>query len=301
VNPFLQPTLLSGVICLFLENSFGTCFGLSVCMDLIRQYKSKLVFFSALVATISGCEHLGSDLTAPSTPQGLSTQPGDNYVELFWNNNPEPDLAGYNVYVGTVPEGRFDLIGTVGMAYFHDTGATNGLGYYYAVTAFDHSGNESALTPSLAYEVPRPDGVGAVLHDSWRFPESSAFDLSSASVIPFDDLYSDMYFENVAGIPYMVVRYDDTDIQDAGFTTSLMEVGAAPTSGWSPTHDVQLVEGHTYIVWTWDDHYAKFRVTDISPDHLIFDWAYQLQASNTMLKQAGARPRERAARVVRER
>ena len=79
--------------------------------------------------------------------------------------------------------------------------------------------------------------------------------------------------------------YTDTDIQDMGLTSSIVDVSTAPASGWSATHDVVLAVGHTYVVWTHDDHYAKFRVSTLSPNRVVFDWAYQLQQSNPMLKR----------------
>ena len=52
------------------------------------------------------------------------------------------------------------------------------------------------------------------------------------------------------------------------------------------THDAGLTPGHTYVVWTWDDHFAKFRVTAMSPGRVVVDWSYQLQRSNPFLKRA---------------
>ena len=69
-----------------------------------------------------------------------------------------------------------------------------------------------------------------------------------------------------------------------GYTGSLDELGIAPPAGWSPTKDVLLIAGHTYIVKTWDDHYAKIRVLALSPAKMEFDWAYQLQEGNRYLK-----------------
>ena len=43
---------------------------------------------------------------------------------------------------------------------------------------------------------------------------------------------------------------------------------------------MELIKDHNYIVWTWDDHYAKFRVTSISNSTVSLDWAYQVAASN---------------------
>ena len=132
-----------------------------------------------------------------------------------------------------------------------------------------------------------------MLTDYRRAPMSAGYDFSTYTVNAYDDKYADMYFENYNGDFYMDVR-TDTDIQDVGYTNSLLDVRTAPLGGWSPTHDVRLYVGHTYVVWTWDDHYAKFRVTNVSPGRVVFDWAYQLQVSNPMLKRTvnkhGARP-----------
>ena len=57
------------------------------------------------------------------------------------------------------------------------------------------------------------------------------------------------------------------------------------------TGEVELIPGHVYVVWTRDDHYAKFRVVSIGPSQVTLDWAYQIAPGNQELKQgAPARP-----------
>ncbi len=46
-----------------------------------------------------------TDLTAPGAPASLSATGGDGQVALNWDDNPELDLAGYNVYRSTSPGG----------------------------------------------------------------------------------------------------------------------------------------------------------------------------------------------------
>jgi hypothetical protein len=48
------------------------------------------------------------------------------------------------------------------------------------------------------------------------------------------------------------------------------------------------------VVWTWDDHYAKFRVSSVSSGRVVFDWAYQLVPSNRLLKKTPAGERHRS-------
>ena len=241
----------------------------------------------ALVGMVGCHTHLNEpDLIPPAAPLGLATAPGDGFIEIFWQRNPEADLAGYRVYVGYSYDGRYELIGTTAGTRFVDYEARNGELYYYAVSAYDFSGNESELSPEEAYSIARPEGYDVTLRDYHVIPDVAGFDFSSYAVVPFDDLYADMYFENWNGQLYMNVR-DDTDIQDMGPTHSLLDITVAPADGWSATHDVRLGVGHTYVVWTWDDHYAKFRVTSLASGRVVLDWAYQLKAANPLLKRGG--------------
>ena len=74
-----------------------------------------------------------------------------------------------------------------------------------------------------------------------------------------------------------------TDIRDMGYLYDLDEIDWAPNSGWSPTGAEYAVAGHGYVVWTRDDHYAKFRITSIDIDGIYFDWAYQIDPGNPEL------------------
>ena len=255
-----------------------------------EDVKMKAILTLTIVVSmyLTGCHNLidHPDFTPPSPPLGLRTATGDNFIELFWNPNPEIDVAGYNVFASSTYNGRYELIGSTRTPYFLDKGARNGNTYYYAVTAYDYEGNESGLSKDIAYDIPRPEGYNVVLDDYRQAPGYAGYDFSKYAVVPYNDQYADIYFENYNGDFYMNVR-TDSDIQDMGPTSSLLDVNTAPSKGWSPTHDVRLYAGHTYVVWTWDDHYAKFRVTVVSPSRVVFDWAYQLQKSSPLLKRSG--------------
>ncbi len=248
--------------------------------------KTLLILTIAASITLGGCldgiNH--PDLTPPSPPSGLSTATGDNFIELFWKSNPEHDVAGYNVFVSSSYNGKYELIGSSETPYFLDKDAVNGNIYYYAVTAYDYEGNESELSKDVAYDIPRPEGYDVHLSDYHLYPATSGYDFSSYAVERYDDNNADMYLENYNGVMYMDVR-TDTDIQDMGPTASILDVNSAPSDGWSPTHDVQLQAGHTYVVWTWDDHFAKFRVSSLSVSRVVFDWAYQTKPSTKLLKR----------------
>lgn len=226
-----------------------------------------------------------NDNIPPMPPQNIYSITGDNWVELHWKHNTEKDLKCYNIYRSASYYGRYTLIGYTENNYFLDYTARNGNTYYYALTAVDFSGNESELSSDVIYDTPRPEGYNQAIFDFRRFPNSSGYDFSTYSVVPYDDDYCDMFFDNYNGTYYMVV-YDDTDIQDMGPTQDIYDIDQAPLSGWSTTKDVRLYVGHTYVVWTWDNHFAKFRVKYISPERVVFDWAYQLVEGNRELKSS---------------
>ncbi|HMB69817.1 MAG TPA: hypothetical protein VKU85_10915, partial [bacterium] len=51
---------------------------------------------------------------------------------------------------------------------------------------------------------------------------------------------------------------------------------------------VELIPGHTYVVWTHDSYFAKLRVVAIVekagiPSAILFDWAYQVDQGNPEL------------------
>ncbi len=90
------------------------------------------------------------DNVAPATPTGLVAQSGFGTIFLSWNENSEPDMAGYDIYesassttpvVGTTPTVR------VTATNWTRTGLGEGVTRYYWIRAFDTSGNRSAWFP----------------------------------------------------------------------------------------------------------------------------------------------------------
>ena len=85
------------------------------------------------------------------SPFPLSVQAAT--VTLAWDPNSEPDLVGYLVHYGTV-SGNYQVYMDVG----NNTQATisnlqNGGTYYFSVTAYDSSANESGYSNEVAYSV----------------------------------------------------------------------------------------------------------------------------------------------------
>jgi len=91
-------------------------------------------------------------------------------VQVTWNPNTEPDLAGYKIYYGTASGVYGDPI-DVGNVTGHVMEITpqHGATYYFALTAYDTSGNESGYSSEATCFIPdgvkpeKPTGLRAII------------------------------------------------------------------------------------------------------------------------------------------
>ncbi len=250
--------------------------------------KSALFLLATLLAAFLnfGCNDYSSqyDDVPPSKPSNVYVIAGDNRVDIDWDRNYERDVAGYNIYISN-DDYKFELIGSSEETYFVDDYARNGNIYYYAVTAYDYNGNESDLSIEELVVAPRPEGFDKVIFDYLRFPNQSGYSFAEYRTVAYDSKYADFFFENYYGVYYLDV-WEDTDIQDMGPTRDIWDISEAPQDGWSETKDEMAIVGHTYVIWTVDNHYAKIRITNITNDRIVFDWAYQSIEGVRLLKDA---------------
>lgn len=236
----------------------------------------------------AGCtvDAYAPDVIPPSMPRGIFTSAGDNVVDVYWDPVPDYDLAAYRVYVSDRYNGRYEFIGSTSWTYFPDREAANGVTYYYAVSAVDYNGNESPLSMDEAVAVARPEAYNVQLRNVRVYPEMAGFGFATGQILPYDLVATDIYYDYDSGVPYMVAY---GDIRDMGPTQDLRDVPIAPDGGWSPAREVILRRGYTYVVWTEDNNFAKFRVVEIFADRVVFDCAYQLQTGNPLLKRGSGR------------
>ena len=91
-------------------------------------------------------------------------------LQISWNANPDTDLAGYKVYQGTA-SGQYGTPVDVGNVTGHVMEITPQYGatYYFALTAYDTSGNESGYSDEASCFVPdgvkpeKPTGLRAII------------------------------------------------------------------------------------------------------------------------------------------
>jgi hypothetical protein len=242
--------------------------------------------------------------SAPAVPTGVYTITGDGQVTVVWNPVREEDIAGYGVYRNSTGlNDEYFRIATIDdpeVTTYVDA-VTNGVTYYYAVDAFDHAGHESALSYEAAFDTPRPEGFGARVHARLDDPTRSGLDFSdhgtSRFVTAWDAPDTDVFFQTVGSVLFAkgtVIGNLPNDIQDMGWTGSLDDISWAPEDGWSVApNGVEIIKDHTYVVWTYDNFFAKFRVTSITriagtPVSATFDWAYQIDPGNPELSPGWA-------------
>jgi hypothetical protein len=237
----------------------------------------------------------------PAAPRGLQSVTGDHQAFLSWLANTEARVTGYRVYSGDCVGGQgcpYDWIGSTTATTFVVSGLANGQTKYFAVSAVDAAGNESELSFDTVFDTPRPEGTGLAIASVLSDSIHAGYDFSAFAIRSYTSPLVDIFYGGSGNQALMIAPFSDTEIQDAGFASSLDAVDFAPPAGWSPTGTVELITGHCYIVWTNDNHYAKFRVTSLTSTRVVVDWAYQVAAGNTELRSRPEGGRV-APRVVR--
>jgi hypothetical protein len=198
------------------------------------------------------------------------------------------------VHRGLTDPGPYDFLAEVpaSQTYYDDTSVNNGETWYYAVTAFDRTGHESELSRETVFDTPRPEGFGLVLVELGQQPSLAGYDFSSLSNAPqqWNLSTTDIYFESVANVKYVVCARAGVDIQDYGLI-DLIAVDWAPEIGWAPSKRAEAIQGHSYIVRILDGqgdyNMAKFFVNDVNATTLTMDWAYQAVENNLELAPIG--------------
>jgi hypothetical protein len=260
-----------------------------------------LLIFFLLLIFIAGCSDDGGphavaiDTTPPTAPTGLRSTTGDDFVTLTWHSNREADLDAYNVYY-SFDDVNFYLTATTADTNYVDMDVRNGDTYFYAVSAFDIYGNESALSKESVFDTPRPTGYDVQLSNNRTDPSRSAFSFQLAispvgGVTASGDPNADFYFQVDPGNGSRWLyggntQQRDTWLIDVGTTSSLSDVDYAPNvndPGWVLNGPLPVVLNHTYVMQTEEGNFAQIRVTNLIDEYMIFDWAYQIDPYNPEL------------------
>ncbi len=206
------------------------------------------IFLLASVAMLGcGKESTISDQEAPPTPQfvprsadtalvelGIDAVPDGDYISVSWFASDAPDVAGYCLYrraedsFEAVPRDLVaDLeLGILGQASVYSYTDNSQIlftdssgGFFYWITAYDESGNESGYSEEAYYRLmPKPDlhspvVLGDTLRLSWNYTSQ-----------PFDvDYYAVRLFRLEGGVydPIWLLKYDLYNLDPVDYVGTL--------------------------------------------------------------------------------
>ncbi len=254
--------------------------------------KAQLIFLIMILSAViagAGCSttvEAGYENCCPGPPRApsyISGYSGNFEVYVSWSASISDDVDYYCVYTSMHPSGPYTLLDTTYDTWYYDTRAVNGSTYYYSITAVDLFGNESDFSVEVLEATPRPEGYELALDDAEYYPDTCGFDFSRFAITAWDNPLTDVYYVWWQGVPYLSAGSADVYIMDAGYTESLHDITVAPENGWSPYSEVEIMPGHTYLIWMYDNHFAKMRVVEVGygeAGYIIVDWVYQSQEGN---------------------
>jgi len=122
-------------------------------------------------------------MVALAIPALASTVQAFTSVTLAWDPNPEPDLAGYRVYLGTT-SGALSLARDVGLATSCTLSSlTAATTYYCALQAYNTGGLESALSGEMAFTTPS----ATALFNTWASGGGLSGSGADPAAMPFSD------------------------------------------------------------------------------------------------------------------
>jgi hypothetical protein len=136
-----------------------------VCNGPARHRHSTVLLFGALAVLMVACSNGESEpVGAASTPGGVAATPSGgtssspNTATLTWDAVTDPDLGGYRVYYGPVSGTYLQYHGkgidAGNVTTYTITGLASERRYYFAVTAFDTSNNESDFSNEVFKDIP---------------------------------------------------------------------------------------------------------------------------------------------------
>ncbi|HYV00076.1 MAG TPA: fibronectin type III domain-containing protein [Pyrinomonadaceae bacterium] len=99
------------------------------------------------------------DTFAPSAPASITVAAAPGRLSIFFPANPEPDIAGYNIYRSSdpdLPKESWNKLNPTLLTRttFQDEKVESGRRYYYYLTAVDQAGNVSPFSEVVSETVP---------------------------------------------------------------------------------------------------------------------------------------------------
>jgi len=257
------------------------------------NWKLKLIPAAITVAliTFAGCSKDDEILDPPpGAPQEVFSVTGNGVITVYWNSPYESDIKEFVILrsfeefdnykeiarLEADPNPNLDLVRN----FYEDATVSNGVTYYYAVMSVDFANQQSGLSAETVWDTPRPSDTLTLSAIEVGSPQGFNFQIQTKT----DTGLADVFLTTFSGQLFLTARLDSTDIQDMGYTENFDVISISPDRGWSAFTNVEVIEGHTYVIWTDDNHFAKMRARIVGATSVFFDWGYQEDTGNPQLK-----------------
>jgi hypothetical protein len=126
------------------------------------------------------------DTAPPATPSGLTVTVQSDGEHLHWNDNTEPDLAGYRIYRAPAASGPWTQLDAslLSLANYVDASAPDSTSLWYAVTAVDASSNESGRSVAVEAWLKAANITAVKLQPVYPNPSTLSSPVSIAIDVP---------------------------------------------------------------------------------------------------------------------
>jgi titin len=208
----------------------------------------------------------------PYAPRNLSAASGDSYVNLTWNppgSDGGSPITNYRIYRGTTSGGESFLVEIGNILWYNDTSATNGILYYYNVTAVNNVNegpwsNEASAMAGGPWAPQNLQAVGgdAYVNITWDAPISEgASPITNYRIYRGTTPGGEAFLIEIGNLLF----YNDTSVSN-NITyyykvSAVTAVGEGPLSNEAiylpigpPTapQNLQVVSGDKFVYLTWE-------------------------------------------------
>lgn len=244
--------------------------------------------------------------TRPPTPLGVTSISLNGAVQLSWRSNAVDALHAafdhYRVYSTAYDATRgvcttaWVVEGTTVSDAFLAGNLTNGISRCFAVSTITRDGHESTLSDAHL-DTPRQDARNAFVYSTAARRDSSGFLFYDEPAKRFGGVATSTRTD----LDFTIERHSDGTLwftpARSGVTmmlyssqpvADLTSIDRAAATGFNAVN-VQAVPGYGYVFRvTKSDgvHFAAVRVAFVTPDYVVFDWAYQTSVGNAELSKA---------------
>ncbi|MDQ3698643.1 MAG: hypothetical protein M3373_11570 [Gemmatimonadota bacterium] len=234
-------------------------------------------------------------------PNALASVSLDRAMQLSWASNArqaDPSLfdyyrlysSPYDLDDDECDDVSWVLEGTTVSEDFLSTGLANGAPRCFAVSTVSIDGHESAWSRPRS-DTPRYDARNVVVYAPQVRESESGFRF----YLPTGGTLGNVLAGTRADLDFRIERRPDGSLWFApvragvrvalygnSIVTDLTSIDVAPVSGYS-TGAIEALPGYLYVFETLETdglHYGAVRVTHVSRDYVIVDWAYQSDPGN---------------------